>query len=42
MKVKDHDHVTRKDPGFARQRIINLNYSLSKETIVVFHNLKKL
>ena len=36
IKVKDHDHVRRKDPGFARLRIFNLNYSLSKEKLLFF------
>ena len=40
MKVKDHDHVTRKFRTFAYLRIFNLNLSLSKKIIAAFNNLK--
>ena len=39
VKVKDHDHVTRKYQGSAHQEC-NLNLILSKKIPVVFHNLQ--
>ena len=39
VKVKDHDHITRKYRGFAH-RHCHINVKLNHKTLIQFHNLK--